>query len=70
MDEPMVSVNKVTEVFSEKDKDGEFSPPVSWWYQRAEAGDVPSYKLGKYRRFRLSEVARWIETKRQGARPA
>ena len=53
-----------------KDLKKHFGPPVSWWYARAEAGDVPSFKLGKYRKFRLSEVAAWIEKQRTRPRPA
>jgi predicted DNA-binding transcriptional regulator AlpA len=41
--------------------------PLSWWYTSAENGTVPSYKLGKYVKFRLSEVETWIQAqKRQG----
>lgn len=40
--------------------------PASYWYARAERGEVPSYKVGKYRRFRMSEVRSWIEARREG----
>jgi excisionase family DNA binding protein len=40
--------------------------PSSWWYTKAEAGDIPSYKLGKYRRFKWSEIEAWLATQRQG----
>jgi excisionase family DNA binding protein len=43
-----------------------YGPPTSWWYARAEAGEIPSYKLGKYRRFRLSEIESWLAAQRQG----
>ena len=43
-----------------------YGPKASWWYQAAERGDVPSYKLGKYRRFKPSEVERWLESCRSG----
>jgi excisionase family DNA binding protein len=46
-----------------------YSTPVSWWYNMAESGAVPSFKLGKYRRFRLSEVEAWIERRRQDPAP-
>jgi len=46
-----------------------FGLPVSWWYAKAEAEQVPSYKIGKYRRFRLSEVSTWLEAKREGPPP-
>jgi excisionase family DNA binding protein len=38
--------------------------PVSWWYSKAERGALPSFKIGKYRRFRASEVEAWLETQR------
>ena len=43
-----------------------YGPPESWWYQKAEAGEVPSFKLGKYRKFRVSEIEAWLETQRHG----
>jgi excisionase family DNA binding protein len=51
-----------------KDLKARFGPPESWWYAKAEAGEIPSFKLGKYRKFRLSEVEAWIEAQRQGPR--
>jgi len=39
--------------------------PRSWWYTAAESGRVPSYRVGKYRRFRISEVEAWLATQRQ-----
>jgi excisionase family DNA binding protein len=47
-----------------------YGPPESWWYAKAEAGEIPSYKLGKYRRFRISEIEAWLEQQRQGPRSA
>jgi excisionase family DNA binding protein len=43
-----------------------YGPPPSWWYAKAEAGEIPSFKLGKYRRFRLDEIEAWLESQRQG----
>jgi hypothetical protein len=40
----------------------------SWFYTKAEAGELPSYKAGKYRLFKLSEVRAWFEGTRQGPR--
>ena len=34
------------------------------------AGRIPSYKLGKYRRFKLDEIERWLAEQKQGPRPA
>ena len=42
--------------------------PVSWIYVNAAAKKMPCYKLGKYVKFRRSEVAAWIEAQRQGPR--
>ncbi len=30
--------------------------PVSWLYEQARLGKVPSWKVGKYRRFKLTEL--------------
>ena len=38
--------------------------PISWVYSQAEAGVLPSHKIGKYRRFRPHEVAEWLEKQR------
>ena len=35
--------------------------PVSWLYEQAARGKVPSRKIGKYRRFRLSELDEWAK---------
>jgi predicted DNA-binding transcriptional regulator AlpA len=43
-----------------------FGLPVSWWYAKAEAEQMPSYKIGKYRKFRISEVSSWLEQHRCG----
>jgi excisionase family DNA binding protein len=40
--------------------------PLSWIYAKAEAGILPHYKIGKYVRFRPSEVLAWIEAQRRG----
>lgn len=39
--------------------------PVSYWYLKAEQGKVPCYKIGKYVRFRLSEVTAWLDQHRR-----
>jgi len=53
-----------------KDLKERYGPPESWWYSQAEAGKIPSYKLGKYRKFRLSEIESWLEAQHQGPRTA
>ncbi len=32
---------------------------TDWVYERAAAGELPSYKFGGHRRFRVSEVEDW-----------
>ena len=59
--EPLVDVKKLKELYGN---------PCSWWYAAAEAGRIPSYRLGKYRRFRISEIEAWMQAQRQGPRPA
>ena len=44
-------------------------PPPSYWYSLAESGKIPHFKIGKYLRFRVSEVEAWIESQRRGPRP-
>jgi excisionase family DNA binding protein len=36
----------------------------SWVYGAAESNRVPSFRIGKYRRFRLSEILTWLEKQR------
>jgi hypothetical protein len=51
------------------DLEARFGLPRSWWYAQSEAGLIPSYRLRKYRRFKLSEVAAWLEAQRCGPAP-
>ena len=46
--------------------------PKSWIYARVEREDcdLPFYKVGRYLRFRPSELARYLEMQRGGPRPA
>jgi excisionase family DNA binding protein len=47
--------------------------PVSWVYGRIRKrsfGQIPSYRLGKYWRFRQEEVLAWVESQRQGSHAA
>jgi excisionase family DNA binding protein len=34
--------------------------PISWIYAKAEAGALPSYKLGHYRRFKRTEIEEYL----------
>lgn len=41
-----------------------------WVYEHSAEGaipQVPSFKLGKYRRYRLDEIERWLAKQREGA---
>jgi excisionase family DNA binding protein len=40
--------------------------PASWLYAKAATGEIPHMKLGKYLRFRLSEVEVWLTRHRRG----
>jgi hypothetical protein len=53
--EPLVDVKALKE---------RYDLPESWWYAQAEAHGCPSLKIGKYRRFRISEIEKWLEAKR------
>lgn len=61
--EPMIDGNALVDV---QELSRRYGPPKSWWYAKAEAGELPSYKLGKYRRFRISEIESWLAAQRQG----
>jgi excisionase family DNA binding protein len=41
--------------------------PRSWIYAKAAAGEIPHLKVGKYLRFRLTEVEAWLAEHRRGA---
>jgi len=46
--------------------------PVSWVYgktRRRSIDRIPGFRLGKYWRFRESDVLAWIERQRVGANP-
>lgn len=44
--------------------------PVSWVYQQSRLGRIPTVTLGRYRRYRRSAIAEWldeIEARSRGA---
>jgi excisionase family DNA binding protein len=46
--------------------------PVSWVYERTRrrtSDRIPGFRLGKYWRFRHSEIFKWLESLRAGATP-
>lgn len=40
------------------------SVPESWVYARTATGEIPCLRVGRYVRFRLAEVLRWLEGQR------
>lgn len=42
------------------------SVKVSWLYEQVRLGRVPSYRVGKFRRFRMSELEVWLQERRDG----
>lgn len=40
----------------------------SWLYARTRKQEIPHYKLGKYLRFDLEQVRKWLEHQRRGGR--
>ena len=49
--EPFVSVDQLARLLG---------VPTSWVYERTARGDIPHYRIGRYVRFRVSEVERWL----------
>lgn len=42
--------------------------PSSWVYERTATGDIPHYRVGRYVRFRVSEVEAWLADERDSRR--
>jgi len=42
------------------------SVKVSWLYEQVRLGRVPSYRIGKFRRFRISELEAYLQARRDG----
>jgi excisionase family DNA binding protein len=42
--------------------------PATWVQEHARAGNIPHYKLGRYTRFRVSEVLDWLDECRNAGR--
>jgi hypothetical protein len=40
--------------------------PISWLGERARRGELPSQKVGKYRRYRLADALRYLEQQSAG----
>lgn len=52
MTERLLTVNEVAEWLS---------LPVSWVRESTRSGAMPHVELGRYRRYRQADVARWLE---------
>ncbi len=37
--------------------------PISWVYAAAERGELPSFRIGKYRRLSRAEVLAWLQAR-------
>jgi excisionase family DNA binding protein len=48
--EPWISVDDLARILGVS---------TDWVYERAASGELPSYKFGGHRRFRISEVEEW-----------
>ena len=62
-DQVLLTVEEVAEILR---------VPLSWVYERTRQrsiGRIPGFRLGKYWRFRESDLLAWIERQRVGARP-
>ena len=55
--EPLVSAEEVAALLNVQ---------PAWVLEQARAGELPSYKLGHYRRFRVSEVEDWLRARASG----
>ena len=55
--EPLLDVREVAELLGVRQR---------WVYERAQAGDLPSFSVGRYRRFRASEIEAWLLKHRNG----
>ena len=63
LSESLLSVEEVAELLR---------VPVSWVYEHTRArvsNRIPGFRLGKYWRFRTTDVLAWIERQRIGGRP-
>jgi excisionase family DNA binding protein len=40
--------------------------PKSWIYERTRQDEIPHIKLGKYLRFKMSEIREWLKTCERG----
>ena len=56
MDQNLISIKEMAE---------RLSVPISWLYQRTRTGEIPFFKIGKYVRFDVGQVMKWVERQNQ-----
>ena len=39
---------------------------VSWLYEQVRLDKIPSYRVGRFRRFRISELEAWLQERHDG----
>jgi hypothetical protein len=49
--------DKVEPLLTAEQLEEQTGVPASWYAEAARRGDIPHYRLGRYPRFRLSEIA-------------
>lgn len=55
--------NQIIEKYATTEEVAEFlNKPVSWVHHSAGPRGIPRYKVGNHWRYKLSEVARWVES--------
>lgn len=64
----VASVTETESLLTVDDVARRLSVPRSWVYSSAEAGTLPSVKVGRYRRFVPSEIEQYLSARREGPR--
>ncbi len=44
--------------------------PIGWVREHTRSGAIPSIELGRYRRYRRSDIDAWLESLQSGGGPA
>ena len=55
--EPLLNIKELADLTS---------LPVSWIYSHTATGALPHYKIGKYLRFRRTEIELWLASQHRG----
>lgn len=59
--EPLIGIESAADFLAVK---------KSWLYEQVRLGRVPSYRVGKFRRFRVSELEGWLQGRKDGTNGA